>query len=125
MRGFILAMVMLILPALALPGLAQANAFEPVRDKDAFLSLIKDKDLRIGLYNLTLKVTPDGRINGTALGWAISGSWRWEDGYFCRDMDWSGYAIPFNCQLVEAVDGSRVRFTSDRGQGQSASFGLR
>ncbi|MDO9638994.1 MAG: dihydrodipicolinate reductase [Pseudotabrizicola sp.] len=120
MRGLLLAMLVLVLP-----GLAQANAFEPVRDKAVFLSLVKNKDLRIGLYNLTLKVTPDGRINGTALGWAISGSWRWEDGYFCRDMDWSGYAIPFNCQLVEARNGQDLRFTVDRGAGKSASFRLR
>lgn len=123
MRGFALAIVMLLMAGLSLPGLARAS--EAVRDKDSFLSLVAGKDLRIGLYNLTLKVTPDGRINGSALGWAISGSWRWEDGYFCREMDWSGYAIPFNCQLVEAVNADRLRFTSDKGQGQSASFGLR
>ncbi|WP_103332161.1 dihydrodipicolinate reductase [Pseudotabrizicola formosa] len=120
MRRFLFAVLMVILP-----GLAQANDYSPVRDKDQFLSLVKDKDLRIGLYNLTLKVTPDGKINGTALGWAISGTWRWEDGYFCRDMDWSGYAIPFNCQLVETRDGRDLRFTVDKGAGSSASFRLR
>lgn len=120
MRHFILAVLML-----CLPGVAQANDFAPVRDKEAFLSLVKDKDLRIGLYNLTLKVTPDGKITGSALGWDISGNWKWEDGYFCRDMDWSGYAIPFNCQLVEERGGREVRFTVDKGKGNSASFRLR
>ena len=120
MRRFLLAAVLL-----CLPGLAQANEFEPIRDKAAFLSLVQGKELRIGLYNLTLNVTPDGKIIGRALGWGITGNWKWEDGYFCRDMDWSGYAIPFNCQLVEAKAGREVRFTVDRGKGNSASFRIR
>ena len=120
MRRFILAVLMTVLPSLSL-----ANPAGPIRDKEAFLSTIAGKELRIGLYNLSLKVTPDGKITGSALGWGISGNWTWQDGYFCRDIDWSGYAVPYNCQLVEAIDGSRLRFTSDKGQGQSASFGLR
>ncbi|MFN7224286.1 MAG: dihydrodipicolinate reductase [Paracoccaceae bacterium] len=111
------------LGATASPALAES--FVPVRDKEAFLSLVNDRDLRIGLYNLTLRVFADGKIIGKALGWGISGNWKWEDGYFCRDMDWSGYAIPFNCQLVEAKGKSEVRFTVDRGKGNSASFRLR
>ena len=108
-----------------LPLQAHANGFEPVRDKGQFLSLVDGKELRIGLYNLTLKVRPDGKITGRALGWDISGSWRWQDGYFCRDMDWSGYAIDYNCQLVEARGDRELRFTSDKGQGDSASLRLR
>ena len=117
--------LMLALLLVALPSLLQANPAGPIRDKEAFLSVVTGKELRIGLYNLSLKLTPDGKITGSALGWGISGNWSWQDGYFCRDIDWSGYAIPFNCQLVEAVDASRLRFTSDKGRGQSASFRLR
>ncbi|MCU0899600.1 MAG: dihydrodipicolinate reductase [Cypionkella sp.] len=120
MRGLLLAALLSFVP-----GLALANGFEPIKDKDTFLSLVKDRELRIGIYNLTLKVLPDGKIQGRALGWDISGNWKWEDGYFCRDMDWSGYAIPFNCQLVEARGERELRFTVDRGKGNSASFRLR
>lgn len=120
MRRLILALLLFVLPTLSF-----AEPTGPIRDKDAFLALVQGKELRIGLYNLSLKLTPDGQITGSALGWGISGSWSWRDGYFCRDIDWSGYAIPYNCQLVEAVDASRLRFTSDKGQGQAASFRLR
>lgn len=117
-----------ILPALIallLPVAAHANDFEEIRDKSAFLSLIDGKELRIGLYNLSLKVTPDGKIAGNALGWGITGNWSWEGGYFCRDMDWSGYPIERDCQLVETRDGKELRFTVNRGKGNSASFRLR
>lgn len=110
---------------LTAPAVAQANEFQPVREKEDFLSLIEDRELRIGIYNLSLNVLPDGRIEGSALGWGITGSWHWQDGYFCREMDWSGMAIDYNCQLVEARDNDRLRFTVDRGAGDSATFKLR
>ncbi|MGL4238066.1 dihydrodipicolinate reductase [Tabrizicola sp.] len=110
---------------LAAPIPAAAEGFEPVKEKDRFLDLVKDRELRIGLYNLSLTVSPDGRIDGSAMGWDITGNWSWKDGYFCREMDWSGTAIDYNCQLVEAHGGERVRFTVDQGKGDSATFRLR
>ncbi len=104
---------------------ARAETFAPIKDLPTFLQLVEGRDLRIGLYNLTLNLSPDGQITGSALGWGITGDWRWEDGYFCRQMDWSGYAIADNCQLVEALGSEKLRFTTDRGAGDSASFKLR
>ena len=114
-----------VLFVLALPASAAASGFEPVKDKERFLSLVKDRTLRIGLYNLSLNVLPDGRIDGSALGWKITGKWSWKDGYFCREMDWSGTPISYNCQLVEAEGAEKLRFTVDQGKGDSATFRLR
>jgi hypothetical protein len=110
---------------LATPVAATANEFEQVRDQSTFMSLVKDRLLRIGLYDLTIKVMPDGQIEGDALGWDITGSWAWKDGYFCREMDWGGMAIAYNCQLVEVQGAEKVRFTVDKGTGDSATFRLR
>ena len=101
-----------------------AQAFERVSDVGTFNALIAGKELRLGLYGLALSVTPDGRIAGRAVGYAVTGSWAWENGYFCRQMDWSGTEIPYNCQLVE-VNGSQMRFTTDQGAGDDAVFNLR
>jgi hypothetical protein len=110
---------------LAAPVAAAANEFQPIKDRNDFLSLVKDRELRIGMYNLSLNLLPDGQIKGSALGWDISGTWSWQDGYFCREMDWSGMEIDYNCQLVEASGAERVRFTVDKGTGDSATFKLR
>jgi hypothetical protein len=115
----------LIAVFVALAAPASATEFEPVHDRASFLALIKDKDLHIGLYNLTLQVHPDGTISGSALGAAVSGTWAWQEGYFCREMAWGRHAIKENCQLVEQRDGTELRFTVDRGKGQSAAFRLR
>ena len=113
----------LLLAASALP--AFADSFQPVTEKASFVDLVQNRELRIGLYDLSINVLPDGRIAGSALGWDITGNWTWKDGYFCREMDWSGTPISYNCQLVEADGAEKMRFTVDQGKGDSATFRLR
>jgi hypothetical protein len=103
---------------------ATAQSYEPVTDRDTFLQLLGDKNLSNRLYGVNLKVSPDGSIAGTGAGWDITGTWSWESGYFCREMDWGGDPIAYNCQLVES-NGPDMRFTTDQGAGESASFRLR
>lgn len=110
------AIALLFLPA-------AANAYEPITSESAFLETIEGRELRIGLYGLSLKVMPKGTIEGRALGGEITGSWNWRDGYFCREMAWSGQEIPYDCHLVEKR-GSTLRFTTDKGAGESAAFDL-
>lgn len=115
--------VPLILAAtLVLPAAAQA--YDRISDRATFVNIVDGKDLRIALYGLTLNVRADGTITGRAAGWDVTGSWSWEDGYFCRNMDWSGYPIEYNCQLVE-VQGDRIRFTVDQGAGDDAVLRIR
>jgi hypothetical protein len=120
MRTTLIAVMLAVLPLQAL-----ANSFSVVSDKATFLQLVEGKELRIGLYGLSLFVLPDGKITGNAMGWEISGTWDWQDGYFCREMDWSGRAIARDCQLVETRNGNTVRFTAERGEGDREAFRLR
>lgn len=101
-----------------------ADGYSRISDRDQFLGTVVGKELRMWPLGISLRVEPDGEIKGNALGWDVTGTWEWRDGYFCREMDWSGYPIPMNCQLVEA-EGAKVRFTVDQGRGDSASFSLR
>lgn len=124
------AFVMLhaVLPAalLSLAALpAAAESFARISDKSDFIETVSGKELRLGMFGISLTVEEDGEIKGRALGWDVTGRWEWQDGYFCREMDWSGYPIPKNCQLVEARGGEEIRFTVDKGAGDSASFRLR
>lgn len=119
MRSMILAVV------IAVTGVpAIADGFQSVQDRGTFLSLVEGRVLRLGAARIALRVLPDGTISGKALGWDITGKWSWDSGFFCREMDWSGYPISPNCQLVEQR-GSELRFTSNKGSGQSAAFRLR
>ena len=100
---------------------AQAE-FAKVADQQEFLSLVAGKELTRPMIRLT--VTPDGRIEGRGASWDVTGNWSWQNGYFCRDLNWGGDELGFNCQEVRVRDG-RVKFTSDRGAGDSAVFRLK
>lgn len=102
---------------------ARAEGFVPVTDRDTFIELVSTRELRHP-FGIRLIVSPDGQISGNAMGWPVSGTWNWTDGFFCREMEWSGTPIPFNCQLVEVEAGRKLRFTVDRGAGDSATFRL-
>ena len=116
-RALALAALVAVVPAVS-------HAFERIENRETFVNTVAGKRLQLAMFGITLEVKPDGEIAGEAMGWAVTGSWEWRDGYFCREMDWSGYEIAPNCQLVEA-NGRSMRFTSDQGAGRSASFRLR
>lgn len=113
----------LIAFALMIVATPAAADYAPITDEATFMSLVNGKLLRNRLYGVKLNVLNGGQIKGSAIGWSITGSWKWEGNYFCREMDWGGDPIPYNCQLVE-VDGSNIRFTVDQGAGDSASFSI-
>ncbi|WP_375687474.1 dihydrodipicolinate reductase [Pseudooceanicola sp. LIPI14-2-Ac024] len=115
----IAAIVLLI--AAALPAAAQDQ--HPVTDRAEFVSLVEGRALtRLGI---SLNVTGDGQISGRALGRPVSGTWEWQGDYFCRVLKWGGKVIDaYNCQAVE-LEGAGLRFTSDKGAGDSARLAFR
>lgn len=119
MKSLFAALLLLSLPTFALAE------FSPLSDKSRFLSMIDGKTLSNRLFGVELSVLPDGTIRGEAQGWPITGTWQWQNGFFCREMDWDGYAIGYNCQLVETRGNDELRFTVDQGAGRSARFKLR
>ncbi|WP_300060153.1 dihydrodipicolinate reductase [uncultured Roseobacter sp.] len=99
-----------------------AAEFAKVDSQEEFISLIQGKELRRPFVRL--EVSREGEISGMGAAWAVTGNWTWQDGYFCRDLFWGGDPLGYNCQEVRAHD-NRIRFTSDRGAGDSADFRLR
>ncbi|MGX9356384.1 dihydrodipicolinate reductase [Roseobacteraceae bacterium S113] len=115
---------LLISTFVALAPMAAAAELEMVKTKSKFVELISGKTLSRPFVKL--QVAESGDITGRGARWDIEGSWSWQDGYFCRDLFWGGDEIGYNCQEVRASeDGARIRFTSDRGAGDSADFRLR
>lgn len=105
-----------------LPASAMADGFQPVTDKNRFVELIQDKNLK--RFGVVLRVSPEGAIDGNAFGYELTGQWRWENGYFCRTMSYGSGDLPDNCQMVLERDDT-LRFISDRGQGDRADLRLR
>lgn len=105
----------------AAPALAKSE-FRQVADRNTFLRLVEGRQL--SRFGIRLEVTPDGAIRGRAFGYAVTGAWEWEDGYFCRDMAYGRNPITYNCQAV-LLHGDTLRFVSDQGQGDYADLRLR
>ena len=85
----------------------------------AFLEAVGGRDLV--RFGVRLTVGRDGAIAGNGFGRRVTGTWRWEDGFFCRTLDWGSGGRGENCQLVALSDG-RVIFVADRGEGDRAEF---
>mgnify|MGYP001215552742 CR=1 FL=1 len=106
-------------------SLTATSAFaEPkiITTSDEFIERVTDKVLTRPF--ITLKVSSDGEIRGSGAFRKITGTWVWEDGYFCRSLHWGRTDLEYNCQRVTR-NGNKLTFTSDRGKGDSASFTLR
>ena len=93
-----------------------------ITNRSDFESLVIDKKLE--RFLISLSVTNDGKIKGSAAGREVIGDWDWIDRFFCRNLLWGKRELKYNCQEV-TFDGRRLRFISDEGKGQSASFALR
>ena len=96
--------------------------FSIIYQREEFIEAITGRELKRPLIKLSVSET--GRINGSALTTPLSGTWKWQDGYFCRDLFWGKRDLGYNCQQVSLKD-DKIRFTSDQGQGDFADFTLR
>ncbi len=109
--------------AATLPAPTAANpGYQKITDRSDFVAVVQGRELTMPGIRVT--VGTDGSITGRAYGRDVSGAWRWEDGYFCRDLAWGSRDLGANCQMVSR-NGATVRFTSDRGSGRYADLNLR
>ncbi|WP_292287124.1 dihydrodipicolinate reductase [Marivita sp.] len=119
-----LTRVSLIVAAAVALGFPQSAAAElkRIESKSEFVQIVQGKTLSRPLVRLA--VDQNGGITGRGVTWDVTGSWSWQDGFFCRDLTWGGDDLGYDCQEVRAND-SEVRFTSDQGAGDTADFRLR
>jgi hypothetical protein len=116
------AIAILSAAALTFGATAAQAEFTKIDDQSQFVSLVSGKELRRPFVNL--EVSADGAISGMGAAWPVTGNWTWQGGYFCRDLYWGGDPLGYNCQEVQA-NADRIRFTSDKGTGDSAEFRLK
>jgi hypothetical protein len=111
--------LMISLVGLGTPTLADLSV---ITDKSKFVAVIKGKTLQRVFMKLNISL--DGKISGRAVTRPVAGDWQWNDGYFCRSLFWGRRDLGYNCQEV-SLAGRKIRFTSDKGEGDYADFILR
>jgi hypothetical protein len=101
---------------------AMAESYTRVIERAAFVNLVSGKSLTS--LGVSLAVSPSGSISGRAFGSPVTGAWTWTGGYFCRTLKAGDRVFPRNCQLVQQKPG-RIRFTADKGAGDTADLRIR
>ena len=58
----------------------------------------------------------DGTIGGNFDGTDVTGTWTWENSFFCREGLLGDFVIEFDCQIIE-INGNIMRGTRNQGSG--------
>ena len=111
--------IVLIIMFFSSPVVAE---YMKITEEATFVELTESKQLVASFFRL--KILPEGTISGRGAGWEVAGTWSWEGGYFCRDLKWGDDDLEYDCQEVAVMD-NRIRFTAQKGVGDTATFRLR
>lgn len=68
-------------------------------------------------------VHEDGTLTGKFGDRDMTGTWSWEDKYFCRTAKLGSKKFPLNCQAV-TVSGDKVTFRRNKGLGKRSKYRL-
>ena len=63
----------------------------------------------------------DGNITGNFRDRELTGTWTWEDGYFCRSVMLGNKDLPDDCQVI-TVSGDKVTYIRNRGEGKGLTY---
>ncbi|WP_299476197.1 hypothetical protein [uncultured Roseibium sp.] len=67
-------------------------------------------------------IAPGGTVYGVGPDQdEISGTWRWSDVYYCREILFGGKDLTEDHQTVR-LDGDKVSFVHQRGEGETVSW---
>lgn len=96
----------------AAPVAAPATTDERITSRSEFVDRVANRKLsRLGVG---VRVTPGGRIEGSAWGTAVTGTWDWRGNRFCREMQWGDRSWDDSCQAV-IIREDRVYFQPSSG----------
>ncbi|NNG06026.1 MAG: hypothetical protein HKM95_18240 [Inquilinus sp.] len=94
----------------------------PIATAEDFRARVVDRPLEGGEGWNRLVIQSDGTMTGLrADGATLSGSWTFENGYFCREAIVDGASLGTDCQTV-SIDGDSAVFHRDGGRGERISY---
>ncbi|MCP5038370.1 MAG: hypothetical protein GY945_12315 [Rhodobacteraceae bacterium] len=113
--GFGAAAISLI----ATVAMADETGFTRIVDESGFIGTVTDREItsRLG----TLIIGSDGKVTGSVPIGKVTGSWNWDEGYWCRTVKIGFLKQSEDCQSVE-VSPTEVRFAAEKGTGKAVLF---
>ena len=107
--------ITLFLAAFAAPAFAESQI---VTEKD-FRDTVVGKPIRLG-PDVVFTINADNTISGDVDGRSATGTWNFDDGFWCRKIIVED-VFTEDCQLW-VVDGEDLIITRDRGRGESFRY---
>lgn len=104
---------------LALAACAASIPDGPISDEETFRKAIVGRTVALQ-DGANMTINADNTITGAVDGEVVTGTWSFEDGYWCRTIT-LGDIFTEDCQLW-VVDGDRLVITRDRGNGESFAW---
>lgn len=102
--------------------MADEPAFERVNDAATFSASVADRRLEFpDEPAVWFRLKSDGTMDGELRRGTVTGTWTFEDGFWCREFTAGGRASPPDCQVVEIAP-NQARFTRDRGNGEAGVY---
>jgi len=97
--------------------------FTQVKTEDEFRNSIVEKVIASSSCDPLISHS-DGTITGVCNGKKLTGSWKWSDGLWCRDIKLGDKKYKIDCQKYE-IDGQTVRVTAKKGKGKKTIYKIK
>lgn len=88
--------------------------------EEKFREIVVGKTLKQTRYNVTVILTPEGRIEGMEPSGKLEGNWAWVGTRFCREII-TAPLIGRACQVVTLKD-DKVSFKDSKGEIRTATY---
>ena len=98
--------------------------YERITSKEQYVELVTG---RAGLSkgsNISTTTFADGTMKGGGGGKTFSGTWTWEEEYFCREGTIGSNVLKRDCQTVE-ISGDSLKIGRNKGKGESVVYILK
>lgn len=108
-----------LVTGLSIHQVSAADEKTRIGTEQEFREIAVDKELVYNNDKGALTVHGDGTITGTYRGKKLTGTWSWEDGYYCRSVKPGKKDTGHDCQIVE-LSGNSLIFIRKKGTGKKS-----
>lgn len=98
--------------------------FERIASKEQYLELVAGRVAQMKGSNFSSTAFADGTMKGGGGDRKLSGTWTWEDGFFCREGTIGSDVLKRDCQIIE-ISGDTLKVKRNRGEGENVVLQLK
>lgn len=103
---------------------AENVAYERITTKEQYIELVAGRAAKSKGSDFSSTALADGTLTSTGGSKKLSGTWTWEEGYFCREGTIGSEPLERDCQIIE-IAGDSLKVNRNKGEGESVILKLK